>query len=314
LTPKRALVTGAAGFVGANLVRRLLAGGHDVQALLRPGGDPWRLESVDVPRLELDVCDRSALERALDATRPDWIFHLTAHGAYSWQTDRHAIVETNLLATIGLLEAAAARGFEAFVHAGSSSEYGYRDHAPSEEEAPEPNSDYGAAKAAATLYAGFVGREHGLPVVTLRLYSAYGPWEDRNRFVPTLVEHCLRGELPPLVNPDVARDFVYVDDVCDAFLRAVTAEVAPGSIYNIGTGRQTTIAEVVEVARRLFDVKDEPRWGSMPNRPWDTSLWVSNPSRAERELGWRVRIDLETGLLATAEWLAGAGDVDSRRR
>jgi nucleoside-diphosphate-sugar epimerase len=306
VTPKRALVTGAAGFVGANLVRRLLAEGHDVRAAVRPGSDQWRLADVDVERVKVDIRDRSAVEEMLETTQPEWIFHLAAHGAYSWQTDRRAILETTLLATIDLLEAAAARGFDALVQAGSSSEYGYKDHAPSEDEAPEPNSEYAAAKAAATLYAGYLAREQGLHVVTLRLYSVYGPWENRSRFIPTLVEHCLRGELPPLVNPDVARDFVFVDDVCDAFVRAATADVAPGSVYNVGSGSQTTVAEVVEIARRLFGVAAEPQWGSMPDRAWDTNVWVAHPARAERELGWRPRIDLRDGLAETADWLRTA--------
>jgi UDP-glucose 4-epimerase len=316
VTPKRALVTGAGGFVGANLVRRLLAEGHDVHAVVRPGGSPWRLEGVDVRRSEADIRDREAVERAVAAARPDWIFHLAAHGAYSWQADRRTILETNLLATIDLLEAAAARGFEALVQAGSSSEYGHQDHAPSEDEAPEPNSDYAAAKAAATLYAGSLARERGIQVATLRLYSVYGPWEDPNRFVPTLVEHCLRGELPPLVSPDVAHDFVYVDDVCEAFLQAASTTVEPGSIYNIGTGRQTTIAEVVETARRLLGVSDTPRWGSMPDRAWDTNVWIGDPSRAKRELGWHASVDLEAGLAATAAWLlrASVGTREPRRR
>jgi UDP-glucose 4-epimerase len=276
------LVTGAGGFVGANLVRRLLAEGRHVVALARPGSDPWRLTGLDVEIVEVDV--REAIPG-----RFDFVFHLAAHGAYSWQNDEGAIYETNVCGTENALRAG-----ERVVVAGSSSEYGPKAHAPAEDEPLEPTSAYGAAKAAATRLA----LDRG--AVVLRLYSAYGPWEDPNRLVPTLLARALAGELPPLVSPRVARDFVYVDDVCDAFLRAAQAE--PGRVYNVGSGRQTTVAEVVEAVRKLLGVESEPRWGSMPDRIWDTETWVANPDRIRRELGWQARIGLEQGLARTIEW------------
>jgi nucleoside-diphosphate-sugar epimerase len=181
------------------------------------------------------------------------------------------------------------------VVAGSSSEYGLKPYAPAEDEPLEPNSPYAAAKAEATSLA----VENG--AVVLRLYSAYGPWEDPDRLVPTLLARGLEGELPPLVSPTIVRDFVHVDDVCSAFVLAAGAE--GGRVYNVGSGRQTTVAGVVELARRLLDLDAEPQWGSMPHRAWDTETWVANPERIRRELGWEARIGLEEGLVRTLEWL-----------
>jgi dolichol-phosphate mannosyltransferase len=303
LTGHRSLVTGAGGFVGSNLVRRLLEDGDEVVAATRPGGSDRRLDGLEVERLELDLEDAPAVRAAIDDARPARVFHLAAHGAYSWQSDRSRIVGVNILGTLNLLNACVDASVEVLANAGSSSEYGYRDHAPLESEAPEPNSDYAAAKAAATLFAGHVGRSTDLRVVTLRLYSVYGPWEDESRFVPTLVAHALHGELPALVDPDVARDFVYVADVCDAFVRAAATTVPSGSIYNIGSGRQLTIADAVETARTVFGVTAEPQWGSMPRRHWDTSVWVSDPALARLELGWSATTPFDDGLRLTAEWI-----------
>jgi len=109
--------------------------------------------------------------------------------------------------------------------------------------------------------------------------------------------------LPPLVNPDVARDYVHVDDACEAFvLAAATPDQEPGVIYNVGTGVQTTLRQIVEVTRRLLSVKAEPAWGSMPERSWDTNVWVSNPAKIKTRLGWSPRYDLEGGLTQTAGW------------
>jgi UDP-glucose 4-epimerase len=302
---KRVLLTGGSGFIGANLVRRLLTDGHEVHLLLRPDLDLWRLEEVmsNVRAHDGDLVDAASVGRVLEETRPAWIFHLAAHGAYPTQTETLPIVQTNLVGTVNLLEAAAVVGFEAFVNSGTSSEYGYKDHAPAEDEWLEPNSTYAVAKAAATMYCRQRARRSGLPVTSLRLYSVYGPFEEPSRLVPRLLAEGLQGRYPPLVSPSVARDYIHVDDVCDAYLRAATAGKEPGAVYNVGTGVQTTLAEIVGLVRRLLAIDAEPAWGTMPERSWDTDIWVANPALIKAELGWSPRLDLERGLGETIDWL-----------
>ncbi|MDQ6797959.1 MAG: NAD-dependent epimerase/dehydratase family protein [Actinomycetota bacterium] len=307
-TPRRALVTGAGGFIGANLVRRLVADGHQVTGVVRPGGDHWRTaDIVDVADIvEVDLCDEQSVDHLVGRTRPDWTFHLAAHGAYSWQADAGRIVATNVVATVVLADACAAAGCDAFVHAGSSSEYGFKDHAPREDEALEPNSRYAVAKASATLFCRYVAEREAFPAVTLRLYSVFGPFEDPRRLVPALVVHGLRKELPPLVSPDTARDLVWVGDVVDAFvLAAATARTNAGAVYNVGTGEQTTVADLVEVARRALDIEAPPVWGTMPARVWDTTTWVADTTAIEAQLGWRPSTSLVEGFRRTVEWLSG---------
>jgi dolichol-phosphate mannosyltransferase len=302
----RALVTGAAGFVGANLARALRDQGHDVVAWHRPGGEPWRLEPLtdDVEVVEVDVTDADALERGVDWARPDWVFHLAAHGAYSWQQDAERIMEVNLASTVRLLDACARRDVAAFVHAGSSSEYGFKDHAPSEDELPEPNSDYAVMKAAATLHCRSIAQRLDVHAVTLRLYSIYGPWEEPGRLMPTLVVRGLEHRLPPLVDPDTARDFVTTADLVRAFvLAAERSDLPRGTVLNIGSGVQTTLRDVVEVAREELDIEDGPEWGSEPPRSWDTTAWVSDPRRAQELLGWRAGDDLRSGFRVLVDWM-----------
>lgn len=301
----RVAITGGTGFVGANLVRRVLADGHEVHLFLRHGHDRWRIADIAaaVRMHEVDLTDARAARDALAAARPEQLFHLAAYGAYAHQAEPLAAVRTNVLGTIVLLEAARAAGVGAFVYAGTSSEYGAKDHAPGEDEVLEPNSLYATTKAAATAYCAFVARRDRARVVSLRLYSAYGPWEEPARLIPQLVLAGLDGRLPPLVDPNVARDFVHVDDVCEALVVAAGAERSPSPIYNVGTGVQTTLREAVDIARRLMAIREQPAWGSMPDRAWDTSVWVSDPSRIARELGWQARISFEAGLASTVEWL-----------
>jgi nucleoside-diphosphate-sugar epimerase len=305
--PKRALVTGGTGFVGSNLVRRLLQDGHVVGLLVREGHDPWRLADVSgrVQWIQASLEEGTGLSAVLADFRPQWVFHLAAHGAYSWQRDAVSILKTNVVGTANLLEACLGVGFEAFVNTGSSSEYGFKDHPPGEDELLQPSSPYGVAKAAATLFCAQAARTSGAAIATLRLYAVYGPWEDPKRFIPQLVARGLEGLLPPLASPDTARDYVYISDVCDAYLRVARSVHEPGAIYNVGTGVQTTLLQAVEQARRVLGITLEPNWKSMPDRSWDTGTWVADSSLLKEAVGWCPVVDLEQGLRLTADWLAG---------
>ncbi len=311
----RALVTGGDGFIGANLVRHLAALDHDVVATHRPGREPWRLDGSrprEVRLAAVDVEDAGEVRRILVDEHPDWVFHLAAHGAYSWQTDFRQILAINVAATEALLVAARDIG-AVVVNAGSSSEYGYVDHAPREDERVEPNSHYAVAKAAATHLCRLAAAEHAQRAVTLRLYSVYGPWEEPGRLMPRLVARALEGRWPPLVDRTIARDYVWVGDVCDAFVRAATADdVEPGGVFNIGTGTQTSLEDLVGTVQDVFGVVATPAWGTMDARGWDTTTWVADPTRAGRELGWSASTLLPEGLRRLAEWLRGSPSAGAR--
>jgi nucleoside-diphosphate-sugar epimerase len=312
----RSLVTGAAGFIGAALARRLVARGDAVTALSGPGSDPWRLADLgrEAVVAEIDLRDADAVDRAMRDARPELVFHLAAHGAYSWQRSLPRMVETNVAGFAHVAEAALDVGARAVVNAGSSSEYGLKDHAPPEDELPEPNSAYAVTKASATLLGGWIARERDAAVTTLRLYSAYGPWEEPRRLMPALVAHALDERLPPLADPAIARDFVYVADVCDAFLLAAErAQPGAGAVYNVGSGAQTTLRSLVDVARDAFEIEQEPAWAAFPARDWDTDVWVADARRARAELGWQARTPLEEGLTAFAGWMREASPAVADR-
>ena len=312
----RCLITGASGFVGANLARRLLREGHETHVFLRPEHQSWRLEEIasQLHVHPVDLTARDEVQRAVRRIRPEWVFHLAAYGAYSTQTGLSRMVDTNLMGCVSLLDACVETGPEAFVYTGSSSEYGYKDHAPREDEVLEPNSHYAITKAAATHYCQLVARRTGVNVVTVRLYSIYGPYEDPTRLIPTLILHGLRGTLPPLVSPATARDFVYVDDAVDALVSLAQKSKRPGAVYNLCTGTQTTLASVVETARKLLGLAVEPVWSSMARRSWDTDVWVGSPEALEKDIGWRSQTDFATGLRLTLEWFPEWVDFYRRRQ
>ena len=306
MSGKRVLITGGSGFIGANLARRALSDGHEVHLLLRPAHQTWRIDEIahDLRLHFAGLEQRDQVSAAIRTIRPEWIFHLAAFGAYSSQQGFEHMVQTNVIGCASLLEACLEAEFEAFVNCGSSSEYGFKDHPATEEELVQPNSHYAITKAAATHYCNYAGSVHEAKVITLRLYSIYGPYEEPSRLIPTLLVHALHEKLPPLVSSRTARDYVYVDDACDAMMRVAerSANLLSG-IYNVCTGVQTSMDELVSITKRLFHVLCEPQWGTMDQRSWDTDVWVGSPAKLQRSAGWQARTQVTEGLQSTVAWL-----------
>jgi dolichol-phosphate mannosyltransferase len=280
-----------------------------VHAIVRPESTSWRNAAMQgVVMHSGSILDDAWLDATVLAIKPDIVFHCAAHGAYSFQRDLRTIAQTNVVGTTNILHAAAAAGCTRLVNSGTSSEYGDCDHAPSESEAPRPNSLYAATKAAATWLCTMSAEPLDMEVVTLRLYSAYGPFEDPRRLMPTLCAHALRGELPPLADHWIVRDFVYIDDVIDAYLAAARA-THPQPIYNVGTGVETSLESLVTLVRDAFHVEVAPDWGTYPNRDWDVRCWRADATLIAEDLGWSPRRSVRDGLGVFAEWIGVHSDV-----
>src|SRR5262249_27092687 len=154
--------------------------------------------------------EADSLRRAVAAARPDVVYHLATYGAYPSQRDRATLLATNLIGTANLLDALAGHDYRALIHTGSSSEYGPKDEPMREDTLLEPHSDYGVTKAAATLLCQAEAHK-GRPVTTVRVFSAYGPWDDPGRLVPYLMDCCYRGETPRVSAGWQPRDFIHTD-------------------------------------------------------------------------------------------------------
>lgn len=298
------LILGASGFIGANLLRRLLAVRNDVTGTVF-SGDTWRLDGVPSANIAfLNLQDPISVNSVLRRIAPQTIFDCSSFGAYSFEQDYERIHATNYLSFIQLMEDVAGMGLAAFVHAGSSSEYGLNCTAPDEDTPLVPNSHYAVSKAATSSAIAYFGKVRGIPVTNLRLYAVYGPFEDSSRLIPVLCEASLRDELPVLAHAEVSRDFVHVDDVVEAF--ADTAlHMSPnlaGESINIGSGQPTTLAALADLARACFALNAEPRFNPAVGRAWDTDNWYADTSKAHHLLGWSARISLEEGLKRTRDW------------
>ena len=295
------LVTGAGGFIGSALLRALLAIRSDVYGVARKQN--WRLLGLDPMQIKfVNLENSSELSNCLNEIKPRTIFNLSAHGAYPDQNNFESITRINLNSTKWLADWCALNQC-GLVHAGTSSEYGTNCTAPSEVDICRPNSAYAVTKLAATQTLELLCGSSNLSATVLRLYSVYGPMEEPKRLIPTLIRLGRRGELPPFSPKEVTRDFVYVDDVINAFIISAVSQIGvPGfRLFNICSGEAVSMEQVATVTRRLFGIEDEPKFGPAL-RQWDLSKWYGNPGHAREQMNWHARTEFADGLKKTLDW------------
>lgn len=298
-TGKTVFITGAGGFIGANLTRKLLSLGYDVHIVSKPTSNLWRLKDIekDIKIHGADILEEEKLKETLSKIRPDFIFHLAAYGSYSIQRDAEKIIGTNINGTLNLLNASWGINYKSLVITGTSSEYGFKQKPMKETDVLEPISFYAASKASATLLSQVFAREHKKPVSIVRPFSVYGQYEEPTRFIPTVINALINGTDINLTPGDQRRDFVYIDDVINAYLSFLeTNKNLTGEIFNIGTGIQYSNDEVVETLFKITGKKVNIKKGAFEKRMWDTSNWVADISKIKRELGWQPKFTLEKGL------------------
>lgn len=299
------LVTGATGFVGANIVRRLVKDDKDVHILVRDKGLNWRLSDISkkVRAYEIDLLDKK-LPALVAEIKPDYIFHLAAYGSLPHEKEMDKLIDINFRGTINLIDAAKTIDFKLFINTGSSSEYGAKFGKMKETDLPYPINDYGVVKTAATLYAYKEAVRNDLPIITFRLFSAYGPYEHKPRFIPSVIRAAIQNKPIKVGNKKYVRDFTYIDDIVSSYLYACNASIKPGEIYNIGVGKQRTLEEVVNLIIALSNSKSNVEWGAIPTqeRQMEMGMWEADTEKTEKELKWKVRFSLEEGLKETIGW------------
>ncbi len=298
-------VFGATGFIGVNVFNDILLMRKDCYAITHDAINAWRLKLLNVPHSNIVHCDITSfisVKNIFELYKPKTVFNLAAYGAYSKQKDVRLIYETNVNGTVNILENC--ENVKAYIHAGSSSEYGVNSTAPKENDPLEPNSHYAASKVSASYIINYYANFKNINALNLRLYSVYGFWEEPDRLIPMMIEKARQNSLPNLVEKEISRDFVFISDAVEAFIDAALNMNAgvKGKSYNICTGKKTTLEQLVTTVKKEFDVNATPAWGGMENRTWDLKDWYGNPENANKELGWKAKTELADGLQATLKW------------
>jgi len=297
----RVLVTGADGFIGARVVRRLLENHHQVGVLTR-GVSGWRrLRGLEhsVSPIKSALEDLDALGSELSRWRPEVCIHLAWYaepGLYRTAPQNLACLQTSLQ----LLETLALVGCHHVVMVGTCAEYDTDAGYLKEDGPTRPTSLYAASKLALNVIAGARATQLGLGFTWARLFYLYGPGEDPRRLVPALIQALLRGEEFQAMSGTQVRDYLHVDDVAAA-LCAFAEQAVPG-VFNVCSGEPITMAHLMGIVGDFLECKHLIRFGAIPDRDWEPPF-ICGDNRRLRRLGtWAPQHTLAEGLRATVRW------------
>lgn len=316
LAGSRVLVTGATGFIGSHLVRRLVAEGTEVHALTSRVSAvyPDRLRDLrgGITLHEGNLTDRSALDVLVQRSRPDYVFHLGAytHVGKSWRRVDEC-VQSNVQGTVNLLQALDGSGYRRFINTGTSEIYGDIDVPFREGDQVNPISPYAVSKYAAERFCRMFHRSYGWPIVVLRPFNAYGPAQSADRIIPEIIARGVRGDDLAMTEGRQTREFNYVEDLAEGFLHAATAPDVEGDLFNLGCGEEISMRDLATLVLDVMGDPIVPEFGALPERPAEIRRMYADPEKARRILGWEPRHTLREGLSKTIDWyrheLSGSG-------
>ncbi|MDA7450631.1 NAD(P)-dependent oxidoreductase [Candidatus Pelagibacter ubique] len=298
------LITGAAGFVGSNLTRYFVSRGIKVNIMIKRSSNTWRLNDI-IKKTNVhyaDISDINSVKKIIKKIKPKTIYHLATHGGYSDQTDLVKIKKSIIDATYNLINECKKYKFNIFVNTGSSSEYGFKNKAMKESDILVPNSYYSVFKSSSSLYCQYESLKSNIQIVTIRPFHVYGPYERSNRLIPTLIRNMLNDKKVKLVSPKISRDMIYISDVVNFYIMLANKKNLKGEIFNLGSGKKTTIKGIYNLLKKITNYKVKNYWGSMKNRYWDQSIWYSNNSYVKTKLNWKPEVSLKKGLTNTVNW------------
>jgi UDP-glucose 4-epimerase len=294
LAGRRVLVTGASGFIGARVCERACDLGAVVHGVSRrPSPDASRAVRWE----HADLTEEAATRALVRRVQPDVVLHLASEVSGDRSPDVILpMLRANLVAAVNVMLASHEAGCSRIVLAGSMEE---PDLGDAEAVAQSP---YAAAKWAALTYARMFRALYGLPVVHLRIFMVYGPGQrDLRKLVPYVTSSLLRGEAPELTSGEREVDWIYVEDVVDAFLAAAVTPDAEGASVDVGSGELVRVREVAARLRRLVGGDVDPSFGAVPDRKLER-VRVADPATAAAAIGWRPRTSLDEGLAQTVEF------------
>lgn len=308
---KTVLVTGAGGFIGSHLTEQLVAAGATTRALVHYnalGTWGWLDHSPVKDQVQViagDICDRDGLREAVRGC--EVVFHLAALIAipYSYRAPA-SFVRTNVEGTLNILLACQEAGVGRVVQTSTSEVYGTARSVPISEEHPlQGQSPYSASKIGADKMAEAFHRSFGVPVVTVRPFNTFGPRQSARAVIPTIITQCLAGQTLRLGHLHPTRDLNYVANTVEGFLLAGVVPEAVGQTLNLGSGREISIGDLVQLIARLTATQPVVETDAVRLRPRSSEVerLLADSTLATKILGWKPRVALEEGLQLTINWV-----------
>jgi nucleoside-diphosphate-sugar epimerase len=307
----RILLTGASGFIGSHLGRELTRLGAVLHLLDRPGTPDFRIRDYKDQAVfhEIDLTDADSLRKIVLEIEPEKIFHLASVTNVERSLDKSTeITSNNLLGTLNLIRSLNGLSYHCFINTGTCEEYGDNPTPFHEDQMVNPVSPYSAAKASSTIFCQMYHKTLGLPIVTVRPFLTYGPYQDPKMLIPHTIISALKNESFKMTGGKQTREFNHVSDIVDGFIKSATVSEAIGEVINIGNAVEYKIRDVVELILDKMDAGIKPEIGALPYRAGETWHFFCSNEKAKRILGWEPMINLEDGIDQTIAWYQGVFD------
>jgi len=299
------LITGATGFIGSCVTRELVRQKKHVSIIVHDKKNNWRLRDI-LSKLDIYECDLlgNSLNTVVGKIIPSYIFHFASYGSLPFEDITGQMIDVNIKGTMNLINAVKKNKFKLFINTGSSSEYGIKNKKMKETDILAPINDYGIIKTAVTLFCQKEAIRNNLPIITLRLFSPYGYFEDKSRLIPSIIVNALKNQPIELSFPNNVRDFIFIEDVVNAYIKATENKSNPGEIFNIGTGKQHRVSDVVSLVLQITNSNSKVVWGKVKKqaRQIEPKKWEADIFKAQEILKWTPEHELQIGLKKTIEW------------
>lgn len=311
---KRVLVTGAGGFIGSHLVERLVTSGAKVKAFVRYNSrNDWGLLEV-LPvhiqnKIEVISGNLKDIESVGNAVKDtDIVFHLAASISipYSYLNARD-VVETNVIGTLNVLNATREYTVEKLIHTSSSEVYGTAQYIPIDEKHPlQAQSPYAATKIGADKLVESYHLSFDLPVTIVRPFNTYGPRQSARAIIPTIITQAISKDKIFLGAMHPTRDFLYVEDTVDGFIKAAESPQSVGETFNLGSGQEISVGELADKIIALVGKDVEIIFDATRIRPEKSEVerLLANATKAKELLGWEPQFSLDEGIMRTIKWIS----------
>lgn len=296
---KRILITGGSGFIGKHLQKRLSDYGVVISIIDK---NPGHVASASANVIQCDICDYERLKTVIQDISPEIVFHLAA---YIDRTSEFKIIrkviETNLVGTLNLLESLKDSSCKSVIIAGTSEEYGNNRTPFREDYREDPVSPYSFSKVCVSYLAKTLFNIYRLPMIILRPTLAYGPGQNETMFIPALIKALLRNESFMMTPGEQTRDFIYIDDLVNAYIKAGINGEHFGEIFNIGSGRPYKIKDVAYRIASFLKKESLLEIGAKDYRKAEIMSYYADISKAKSCLDWVPQVDIDEGLKRTIE-------------
>lgn len=302
------LISGGTGFVGSNLVHKLSSSKNQLHLLTRNSSDYWRINNIQekLNIHKVDLLEQKKLEAIVRKINPEIVFHMAAYGIQRKENNFAKILKTNTIGTVNLFSILSKQNVSRVVNIGSVFEYGQKSTNIGflETDCLDPLTLYGITKAAQTNIANYFFKFKSLPVTTLRLFTPYGMFEKKGRLVTDIMLSIINNKKLKILSPKSVRDFVFIEDVIEALIKASKTPNINGEVFNIGLGELNSVENIVNILKNFSNYKTKSVIINEQKQDYDVlgGKGYANISKAEKILNWKPKYSIKNGLKKSYDW------------